>query len=68
MHLVEGCKKSTMGGWNSRKRAKAGKGSHTPGKTKGPHCQATGPDRIYATRNRSYKYPGYDGWCERKRG
>lgn len=37
----------------------------TPGKIKGERCKASPMDRIFAKRNRSYKYPGYDSWSKR---
>lgn len=40
----------------------------TKGKDKGEDCQASPQDRIYATRNRSHKYPGYEQWTQRKKG
>ncbi len=60
--------KSSMGDWRQKIRRKAQRGSQTPGRQKGLNCQATGPDRIMASRNRSYKYPGYEQWCKKKNG
>lgn len=61
-------RRESMGMWKTRIRRKAGKGSQTPGSTKGDSCQATGLDRLFATRNRSYKLRGYSQWCARKTG
>ena len=54
------------------KKSKAGgrmtnKSSSTRGKDKGFNCQATRFDRVYCTRNRSWKYPGYREWLVKTR-
>jgi len=36
-----------------------------PGRNKGENCQASKRDRLFAKRNRSYRYPGYGDWCRR---
>jgi hypothetical protein len=58
----------TMANWKDKIVRKKSKGSQTPGKLKGPKCQATGLDRLMAKRNRSYKSPEYTRWCQRKPG
>ncbi len=44
------------------------KGSSTPGKVKGQNCQATPLQKSFAKRAKSYKWQGYDEWCEQKNG
>lgn len=41
--------------------------SHTPGRIKGEHCQASPLDKYMAKRNRSYKHEDYSKWCEKSR-
>lgn len=41
-----------------------GKGSQTPGRTKGESCQADYRKRYFATRSRSYKDVKYGEWCK----
>lgn len=59
--------RSNMANWKSKANRKKGKGSQTPGKLKNITCQATGIERIYATRNRSYKMDGYGDWLDKTR-
>ena len=47
-----------------RKRRARSHGSSTPGSTKGTQCQASALDRFFATRNSSWKHPGYVVWCK----
>ena len=53
------------------KRTKIGsrstyRSSSTRGKDKGLNCQATSQDRVYCSRNRSYKYAGYSTWLKKR--
>jgi hypothetical protein len=52
----------TMQSWRA-KIIKRGKGSQTPGKTKGESCQADYRKRYYASKSRSYKDIKYGEWC-----
>ena len=57
-----------MGSWKTRKNAKKGKGSQTPGSKKGASCQATAIEKWMARASRSYKDPRYSQWCKIKNG
>ena len=60
IHRMPDVVKSTMATW--RKKRTSRKPSHTPGKLKRDNCQASGLDRIFASRNRSWKHPLYSVW------
>ena len=52
-----------MAEWRAR-IVKKGRGSQTPGKTKGGNCVRTFLQNWYAKNSRSYKDPGYRDWCD----
>ncbi len=57
-----------MGTWKAKKVRKKGKQSQTPGRTKGPNCQASMLSRYMASRSRSYKDREYSRWAEMHNG
>ncbi len=50
-------------GYKRRANSKRGKGSETPGSTKGERCQASYLQRHFARKSRAYKTIGYVEWC-----
>ena len=49
-------------GWTPRSM-RLGRGSQTPGKSKGPSCQADKMKKFFAKSARSYKHRQYPQWC-----
>ena len=50
--------------WRSKIEKKEKRKFQTTGRTKsGSNCKATPTQKFFAKRSRSYKHPGYYGWC-----
>lgn len=47
---------------NSKKIARRGKGSQTPGKTKGERCMTSKTKRYMACHVKAFRHPQYEKW------
>lgn len=50
---------------NSRKIARKGKGSQTPGKSKGEWCMSRGPKKYFAINPKARNDPHYREWHDK---